>query len=288
MKLSQTKVMMVIGLLLLCSGCDLKREDNLKQLGYTPSVLAEPVMFGISQEEFQSTDYEALSFIVNWYHKRKPLLRRNYKNAGLPMSMAKKELQYFLQENIRLEVKLVANLRHRSEQVAGYVERKETTSIEEITKTVQSGGETLSEKVIKQKEEKTISFTKILISAENTPYWGSSFYDHPLLFTMIHERTHAFYLQGPMQLITQQIEEYRRGNKDFIQSGDNLDKYYDDPDEIKSRLMETRAYLGLDPRKKISLQEVKQLQQEQSLQDQFCIISRYSADFLLFLFNEVA
>ncbi|MDR2540554.1 MAG: hypothetical protein LBD11_01930 [Candidatus Peribacteria bacterium] len=200
--------------------------------------------------------------------------------------MAKTEFQYFLQENIQLEVKLVENLRNISETLGGYVVMQEMTSREKITRTVRHGE--VIEKVIEQKEEKTISFKEMLISAENTPYWGSSLYDHPLLLTMIHERTHVFNLQGPLQLITQRIEQYRRNNRNFLQNGNSPDKYYDDPDEIKSRLMEVRAYLSINPKKKFSLQEVRQLQQEQSPHDQSCLISRYTADFLLFLFNEVA
>lgn len=109
---------------------------------------------------------------------------------------------------------------------------------------------------------------------------------------MIHERTHAFnhslrrniYTKHyyPLSPIEYKVEDIM--SKWYNENA--VDEYWDSPREIYARLMEMRYRLGLDPKKKVTLDDIKKWREDKVLKQYEMGV--YDDDTLIKLFNEVA
>lgn len=124
----------------------------------------------------------------------------------------------------------------------------------------------------------------------------TSYKDNPSLQTRIHERTHIMSANSPQLDYIQKLKgatDYLDRNftswlKDITTSTKgykSFQEYLDDPTEIYSRLMELRYDNNIDPKKIWTLKDIKELRK--NVKDHR-IFSRYSDEFILKLFNEVA
>lgn len=124
----------------------------------------------------------------------------------------------------------------------------------------------------------------------------------------IHERAHALF-DGPEfggsnikpQLIQiEKLNPVKHQDRSFLTWLDEMNdgwrdyrdfqywpKYYNNPTELYSRLMELRQANNIDPKKIWTKEEIKQLRNNKNLKD-FNIFERYDDDFILKLFNEIA
>lgn len=95
----------------------------------------------------------------------------------------------------------------------------------------------------------------------------------PSVSTTIHERTHAGEFTGPEQKIQN------------ILGNEYTDSYLDSPTEVYSRLMEFRHANKLDPKNKLTENDINFMKLNK---DSFNIINRYDTNTLMQLFNDVA
>lgn len=106
--------------------------------------------------------------------------------------------------------------------------------------------------------------------------------------TIIHERTH---LHGP---VASKKAIYHRTafNKGFtnkaLNEGIERDYYLDSREEIYSRLNALRYDLQLDPKKVWTIDEIRALTKDKRYNKKNLDLDRYTDEFLLHLFNEVA
>lgn len=130
-----------------------------------------------------------------------------------------------------------------------------------------------------------------------------SYTDNVQPSTRIHERSHA--MNGPknngvllkpqewkIERIKKEVPNYYKSNyQDYIDiltgDGDVWRQYLTDPKEIYSRLMEIRYMNNIDPKHIWTLDEVKRLRKSKNVKDKY-FFSKFSDDFILKLFNEVA
>lgn len=123
--------------------------------------------------------------------------------------------------------------------------------------------------------------------------------------TRVHERTHSLFgnvLDSNKKPQIKHIGSFNPSkhlDRSFVywlnERTNDLDKfkwnywsnYYDDPDEIYSRLMEFRYENNLDPKKVWTKDDIKALRQNRKIKD-FDLLERYDDEFILRLFNEVA
>lgn len=107
--------------------------------------------------------------------------------------------------------------------------------------------------------------------ARNSGWVGNEYYTRPTLD--IHEKAHASRAIPQMGVIQKIL-------------GDSYtDKYWDDPDEVYSRLMEIRQAHNLDPSKTYNKDDVKDLKKK-GFQNNF--LDRYDNNTLVRLLNDVA
>lgn len=107
--------------------------------------------------------------------------------------------------------------------------------------------------------------------ARNSGWIGNEYYTRPTLD--IHEKAHASRAIPQMGVIQEIL-------------GDSYtDKYWDDPDEVYSRLMEIRKAYDLDPLKIYNKDDIKDLK-KRGFQNNF--LDRYDDNTLIRLFNDVA
>ena len=111
-------------------------------------------------------------------------------------------------------------------------------------------------------------------------------YYHTILYsprseadTRIHERTHSF-----SEPYLNQIWDYWLNN-DFNKDDVKYDSYLDDPTEIYSRLNEFRYKNKLNPKHKVTNEELQKLKENSEDRK---LLDRYNDDFLLHLLNNVA
>lgn len=108
-------------------------------------------------------------------------------------------------------------------------------------------------------------------AARNSGWIGNEYYTRPTLD--IHEKAHASKATPQMKVIQEIL-------------GDSYtDKYWDDPDEVYSRLMEIRKAYDLDPLKIYNKDDIKDLK-KRGFQNNF--LDRYDDNTLIRLFNDVA
>lgn len=114
--------------------------------------------------------------------------------------------------------------------------------------------------------------------------------------TRIHERTHIMSANGPQLEYIQKLKDnFDYLDRDIIswikdkttstKHHKSFQDYLDEPTEIYSRLMQLRYDNNINPKKIWTLDDIKKLRK--NVKD-YRIFSRYSDEFILKLFNEVA
>lgn len=102
----------------------------------------------------------------------------------------------------------------------------------------------------------------------------------------IHEREHA--IIWPMHLPLPKLQSRRPVEiRKQLLPGIAPDSYYDNPYEIRSRLMELRYMNHLDPTHKYDLQEIRNMRGDKTFKD-FNIFKRYDDNTIEYLLNNVA
>ena len=112
--------------------------------------------------------------------------------------------------------------------------------------------------------------------------------------TLLHERTHALNHQLPQRIVGQQgyeMSPIESKVRDVMmpwykENEQDLDEYWDDPVEIYARMMQMRYRLNLDPKKKVTKDDLKKWRKDGLLRQYEMGV--YDDDTLLQLFNEVA
>lgn len=102
----------------------------------------------------------------------------------------------------------------------------------------------------------------------------------------VHEGTHSQQPEVQGEIIPRHIK---------LKNGVQYNSYYDDPDEINSRIMEFRYNNKLDPNKKYTIEEIKKMKDSGDAKDLWGpegrptdILNRYDDKTLLWLINELA
>ena len=124
----------------------------------------------------------------------------------------------------------------------------------------------------------------------------TTYKSNPSLSTRIHERTHIMSANGPQLEYIQKLKDnFNYLDRDIIswiedkttstKHHKSFQDYLDEPTEIYSRLMQLRYDNNINPKKIWTLDDIKKLRK--NVKD-YRIFSRYSDEFILKLFNEVA
>lgn len=103
--------------------------------------------------------------------------------------------------------------------------------------------------------------------------------------TRLHELTHGA-LAAPQQAV---IAKYMFDHPEIFNKV-NRNAYYDNVNEIYSRLMQVRQEFGLDPTKEITEEEIEQMikQTQEGKKNGYNLIDRYDKNTINFLLNKVA
>lgn len=111
--------------------------------------------------------------------------------------------------------------------------------------------------------------------------------------TIIHERTHALNPTAQKRAIINTCNPRFNIFKGFTpgiewrKEGIDENNYLDSSDEIYSRLMEFRYQNKMDPKRKYTEQDIETMRNDKSTKD-VNLLNRYTNEFLLKLFNDVA
>lgn len=99
--------------------------------------------------------------------------------------------------------------------------------------------------------------------------------------TAIHEWTHSSLPDAQEKV----IKKYQDNFGDTIYDNKTIapDEYLDNPQEIYARLMQLRHSINADPNHKFTKEEI-----QNNKENTYNLLNRYSDDFLLYLFNNVA
>lgn len=100
--------------------------------------------------------------------------------------------------------------------------------------------------------------------------------------TAIHEWTHSSLPDAQEKV----IKKYQDNFGDTVYDNKTIvpDEYLDNPQEIYARLMQLRYSINADPNHKFTKEEIQNYNKENT----YNLLNRYSDDFLLYLFNNVA
>lgn len=117
----------------------------------------------------------------------------------------------------------------------------------------------------------------------NTIIYGDKYQHTPI---KIHERDHAMFGQYGNDNIGLKIVE-NIFKQEFLDNVSDKWGYYDDPDEIRARLMEMRFNNKLDPTHKYTLEEIENMRNDPNFKDDH-IFNRYTNKYIEYLLNTVA
>lgn len=108
--------------------------------------------------------------------------------------------------------------------------------------------------------------------------YNEEFLDNNPLETIIHERTHA---------LNAHPQKFSIRNLNIQPLQEDKDEYWDNPNEIYSRLMEFRHANKLDPKKVYTIEDIKKFKEDSNVKD-FEILNRYNEEDVLKLLNDIA
>ena len=242
-------------------------------------------------------------WLVNWYNSRQDILANNIRQDGndirsvghffgrifAPKNSANKyakadieEIQkgrsnrkeYVVNDNNK-SVYGIPSIQQASDETKQLLRRAVANNISDVTEN-------------ELPLSKAIEYFPILMSGTTLPKRQTIFYEDKVdPTTIVHERTH---LHGPRAAKTAVYGIGRRASRRYWGRALNVerDRYLDSEEEIYSRLNALRYNLKLDPKKVWTIDEIRALTKDKRYDKNELDLDRYTDEFLLHLFNEVA